>query len=374
MGNKVIDILKTMIQQYGDGILTDAKRCRALLQDHCRGAYAREVKLLLLALEEGVATDLRHPPAGLPASLLGSRLVARLVTERCLDRNAAEWAVCAWADAMGISLPTVASVPIPSTAKPISPGDTTLASDQLNIPNTIANKLTAKLAQLGIELITIPDGEFLYGEKKERKSLPAFSIMKDPVIVAQYRRFCDATECAMPSAPTWGWQNNHPMVNVTWHDATAFAAWAGLELPTEEEWEKAARGTDGREYSWGNYWDVSKCCNSVGQVASGGMIADLRLLLHGKVKQQIPSPTGRTSAVGSYPAGASPYGMQDMTGNVWEWCDTWYGDLNSSRVLRGGCWYGTNPLHFRVTCRNNSDPTGRSVYYGFRCVLRLPGP
>jgi serine/threonine-protein kinase len=199
-----------------------------------------------------------------------------------------------------------------------------------------------------IEWVQIPAGDFLYGEQKERKHLPAFEMMKYPVTVAQYRQFCDATGRAMPSAPQWGWQDTHPIVNVTWHDAAAFAEWAGLALPTEEEWEKAARGTDGREYPWGNQWDASKCCHSVGQSA------------------------GKTAAVGSYPAGASPYGVQDMAGNVWEWCDSWY-SVNSTRVLRGGCWYVNIPDYFRATFRGLSTPAVRYYRYGFRCVSRSPG-
>jgi len=350
MDNQVIDILKTVIQQYGDCILADAKLCRALLQDHCRGAYAREVKLILLALEEGVATDLRHQPAGLPSSLLGSRLVEHLVAERYLDRTAAEWIVCAWADALSISLPTVASVLIPPMAKPISPGVATPAPEQRYIPYSSSNTLNGQIAQLGIELITIPAGEFLSGENMERKYLPAFTIMKYPVTVAQYRQFCEATTQAMPADPPWDWHDDHPMVNVTWHDAMAFAAWAGLDMPTEENWEKSARGTDGREYPWGNIWDATKCCNSVVK-SSGG-----------------------TSTVGSYPAGASPYGVHDLVGNVWEWCDSWYDDSKKARVLRGGGWGNGLTRRSRAAYRSSDAPTYRSDLNGFRCASRSSGP
>ncbi len=205
-------------------------------------------------------------------------------------------------------------------------------------------KLNGRQLQLGIELIHIPIGDFLYGYKKERITLPAFDIMKTPVTVAQYRKFCNSTKRAMPDEPNWGWQENHPMVNVTWHDATNFAEWAGLALPTEEEWEKAARGSDGREYPWGNNWDANKCCNSARQ----------------------------TSSVGSCPAGNSPYGVQDMSGNVWEWCDSWY-DTNTHRVLRGGSWYGRDQDYFRVTYQVNNYPSVMYDRYGFRCVLRSPG-
>ena len=352
MDNKVIGILKTIMQQYGDGLLTDGKRCRALLQDHCTGAYAREVKLLLLALEEGVASDLRTPPVGLPATLLGARLVGRLVTERYLDQTAAEWTVNAWAEALGVSLPTVASAPLPSKAPPSAPRVASRPPEQRAISHAPADTLTGKLTSLGIELIPIPAGEFLYGKKKERKHLPVFSMTKYPITVAQYRQFCAATSRSMPTAPNWGWQENHPIVNVNWDDAADFLTWAGLELPTEEEWEKAARGTDGREYPWGNKWDKAKCCNSVWCIRISA---------------------GPTTPVGQYPAGASPYGVMDMAGNVWEWCDSWY-EVNSKRVLRGGSWADYNPDFFRAADRGGRAPGRGGVNFGFRaCSVRYGG-
>ena len=199
-----------------------------------------------------------------------------------------------------------------------------------------------------IEWVQIPAGEFLYGDKKEGKYLSAYEIMKYPVMVAQYRQFCNATNRSMPSAPGWGWQKNHPIVNVSWYDAAAFAEWAGFALPTEEEWEKAARGTDGSEYPWGNKWDASKCCNSVEKFA------------------------GKTTPVGSYPMGASPYGVMDMVGNVWELCDSWY-SVNSSRVLRGGSSYCNNPVTFRASYRYFDGPTNSFNNVGFRCISRSPG-
>jgi len=348
MDNRVIDILKTVILQYGDRILTDSKRCRALLQDHCCGAYTREVKVIMLALEEGVVTDLRYPPADLPITLLGPRLVDCLVSERFLDRTAAEWTVRTWASALGVSLSTIINAPLPLMASPVVPQVATRTPEHRDIPHLSAHSTVENLVLLGIELIQIPAGDFLYGVQRKRNNLPAFNIMVFPVTVAQYRQFCDATGRAMPSAPNWGWQDNHPIVNVSWHDAAAFAEWVGLVLPTEEEWEKAARSTDGREYPWGNHWDASKCCNNVGQSAV------------------------QTAPVGRYPAGASPYGVQDMAGNMWEWCDSWFA-VNSSRVLRGGGWYYDIPNFFRTTYRDYNDPTGRSVLIGFRCVSRSPG-
>ncbi|HOS44273.1 MAG TPA: SUMF1/EgtB/PvdO family nonheme iron enzyme, partial [Armatimonadota bacterium] len=228
------------------------------------------------------------------------------------------------------------------------PGDVRRWWEAAMAPASLRDRLLASM-----EWVTIPAGAFLYGEEKERRYLETYRIMKYPVTVAQYRLFCKATGRAMPDPPEWGWIDDHPMVNVSWHDAAAFAKWAGLALPTEEEWEKAARGTDGRLYPWGNDWDAAKChCSKKDW---------------GDAKQTAP--------VGSYPAGASPYGVLDMAGNVWEWCNSWYDDRKSGRVLRGGSWYND---FFENNCRgairNDFYPDDNWYNGGFRCVALSPGP
>lgn len=192
--------------------------------------------------------------------------------------------------------------------------------------------------------VTIPEGEFLYGDKNTRKHLPRFEMMASPVTVRQYRIFCTATGRPMPSAPAWGWQDDHPVVNVTWDDAAAFAAWAGLSLPTEIEWEKAARGTDRRMFPWGNKWDPTKCCHSFGTART----------------QLLP--------VGVCAEGASPYHVLDMAGNVWEWCHSWYDRNPQGRVLRGGSWRSHFVDALCVTHREMLDPAQGRCDVGFRCV------
>jgi len=196
-----------------------------------------------------------------------------------------------------------------------------------------------------IEWVRVPAGEFLYGEAKEPRSLEAFEIMKCPVTVGQYRAFCVETGRDMPPAPGWELEEDHPIVNVTWFDAAAFADWAGLALPGEAQWEKAARGTDGRAYPWGDEWDATKCRNSVDGRAE------------------------HTSPVGAYPNGASPYDVLDMSGNVWEWCADWYNDEKKERVLRGGGWATVVAANIRVFFRGYNDPAGRfQGDFGFRCA------
>jgi formylglycine-generating enzyme required for sulfatase activity len=201
-------------------------------------------------------------------------------------------------------------------------------------------------------------------EKPARKvTLGGYWMYKTEVTVAQYRKYCEATGASMPDAPGWGWKDAHPIVNVSWDDAAAYCKWAGVTLPTEAQWENAARGTDGREYPWGNAWDASKCVNSVS-----------------------PGSARSTAPVGSIPSAASLYGCLDMAGNAFEWCADWYagsayitaGDLDPtgptqgvSRVLRGGSWSDVSPDNFRCACRNSRRPGRHFNDYGFRCARTL---
>ncbi|MCL4831423.1 MAG: SUMF1/EgtB/PvdO family nonheme iron enzyme [Caldilineaceae bacterium] len=203
--------------------------------------------------------------------------------------------------------------------------------------------------QIGIELVKIPAGEFLYGDSKEKRRLDEFLIAKTPVTNEQYSAFVDATQHTPPQHWEGGripkGKEQHPVVNVSWDDATAFCRWAGVRLPSEQEWEKAARGTDGRTYPWGEEAPDGKRCNF-------GKGYDIKNL----------------AAVGQYPAGASSYGLLDMAGNVWEWCADWYDSERKGRVLRGGS-FSYNATNVRCADRYGLYPGYRNVIIGFRVVL-----
>jgi len=205
----------------------------------------------------------------------------------------------------------------------------------------------------GIEWVEIPAGEFLYGENKNKQYIrKPYLIGKYPITNAQYKRFLDGN----PSHPVpAGWdkakrmylpgKENHPVVNVSWEDAGAFCAWAGCRLPTTMEWEKAARGTDGRTYPWGNDWVGGKYCNS----SEAGI--------------------GDTTPVDEFPEGVSPYGAWDMSGNVWEW--TGSKDNGNTCVVRGGTLGGSETL-VRSAYRAEVGPDSRRYDFGFRCACSLP--
>jgi formylglycine-generating enzyme required for sulfatase activity len=217
----------------------------------------------------------------------------------------------------------------------------------------------------GKEMVRILAGKFLYGGKKETRELPEFWLDKTPLTNAEYACFVEATGHVTLAEKEGSWDSmkylvkgfdwrhpqgpessaedrmDHPVVHVSWGDALAYAEWAGKRLPTEEEWEKAARGIDGREYPWGDEEPTSDLCNF-----------DLN--------------EGGTTPVGKYsPQGDSPNGCTDMAGNVWEWTVSDY--VGRWKVLRGGSWAG-HLYHAHCTFRHGSLPDNRNDGVGFRCA------
>lgn len=201
-----------------------------------------------------------------------------------------------------------------------------------------------------IETIVIRAGPFQMGEKLQRVELPEFRIARYPVTNAQYFRFVKATGHRRPDHWLGGGDYppelaRHPVVFVSWEDAVAYTAWAGARLPAEAEWEKAARGTDGRLYPWGNEFIAENCNTS-------------------------ESGTDGVRPVEAHPGGASPYGLMDMAGNVWEWTATNYEDDEQWRVLKGGAWDYKGLKDARCAARVYFRPTFRNGAVGFRCCWR----
>jgi len=224
-------------------------------------------------------------------------------------------------------------------------------------------------------MVLVPAGDFFMGsderlpdEGPEHKvNLPAYWMDVYEVTNEQYKAFIDASNRRSPSH----FRNrtyppgkaDHPVTEVTWYDAEAYCAWAGKRLPTDEEWEKAARGTDGRMFPWGNEFDPNKANTPQRWVV---------------LKQE-----GDTMPVGSFADGVSPFGLYDMSGNVWEWTSSWYkaypGNTHPSenygeqyKTLKGGSWWDCS----FYKCGISAPVFNRSFFmrgthnksFGFRCA------
>ena len=216
----------------------------------------------------------------------------------------------------------------------------------------------------------VPAGEFIMGSNERWddeapehiSTTDAFYIDLNEVTNADYKIFVKATKRTHPFHWPEGHlpksKENHPVTYVSWFDANDYCSWAGKRLPTEQEWEKAARGEEGLIYPWGNEWSLDKSNNPY------------------------KNSTG-TEPVGSYPKGRSPYGLNDISGNVWEWVDSYYlphpGNPvtraeygEDKRVLKGGSWfdclsYGCG-LSAPTFNRSFFTPEVKNNSFGFRCA------
>jgi sulfatase modifying factor 1 len=224
-----------------------------------------------------------------------------------------------------------------------------------------------------IEWANIPAGSFTMGSSKSevprnvdetqhQVMLSAFKMSKYEVTFEQYDIFCEVTGREKPGDEGWG-RGKHPVINVSWNDATAFAEWMGCRLPTEAEWEYAARGGTSTPFSTGNNLMTTQANYDGNYPYSDNANGEYR---------------EKTLPVGCFAANA--YGLFDMHGNVWEWCSDWYDDYSTSpqtdpkgpssgsqRVYRGGSWYN-NADGCRNAFRSYDTPAYRFISLGFRLV------
>ena len=218
-----------------------------------------------------------------------------------------------------------------------------------------------------MDLALSPSGNCKRGDSDQRDNprrtvnVDAFFMQTTPVTVAQYRAYCKDRGLSMPLEPVYrgfnfnpGWtKTDHPIVNVNFDEVNEFCIWVSekcgknIRLPREEEWEKAARGTNGRKYAWGN---DDPTADNVGKLMWSSMW----------------SAKNRTNSVAQFPA--NEFGLFDMAGNVWQWCNSLYESGKNHRVDRGGCWGDPIPRDFRASCRGHLNPASKSLDTGFRCA------
>jgi len=257
-----------------------------------------------------------------------------------------------------------------ATLQPPATTSATPAPTETNAPTSTPTDLptlaagSTKIREIdGMVMVYVPAGEFEMGSNASADEQPihtvyldAFWIDKTEITNSMYRLCFESGFCKDTSRISLHDTNmaNHPVAGVTWQQAATYCEWAGKRLPTEAEWEKAARGTDGRSFPWGDQ-------------ASGCYIGC----------------TGSEQPVGSYPGGASPYGALDMAGNLWEWVADWYDkdyynlspvqnpsgpDGGSLKVLRGGAWTTYSPAWIRTSYRYKSNPSDSIKDIGVRCA------
>ena len=293
--------------------------------------------------------------------------------------------------------PIVASTDTPTPTSTAAPTDTPTTTPTAT-PTPVVSTVEPPPPPVPADMALVPAGDFIQGssdaeidaaiqmcgnafggicphprdwftDETPRRTvyLDEFYIDKWEVTNQQFAGFAAATSYATDAekkgeGQTWRTLNTpgrekFPVIWMSWNDANAYCQWAGKRLPTEAEWEKAARGTDGLIWPWSSNWEDGRANTS-----DGG--------------------AGSVVAVGNYPASASPYGIMDMTGNVWEWVADWYDPLwysnsplrnpggppqGAGRVLRGGS-FKNPPWEVRAAHRHSGGPDGYAPDHGFRCA------
>ncbi|MCF8720310.1 SUMF1/EgtB/PvdO family nonheme iron enzyme [Nitrospina gracilis] len=195
------------------------------------------------------------------------------------------------------------------------------------------------------ECVTVPAGSFIYQDERDdedRIGMHEYAIMKYPVTNSLFRQF---DPNFVPRFPAYSQDDDQPAIGINYYEATVFALWLGMRLPTEKEWEKASRGPNGRDYPWGEAHGYQEgYCNTADFVV------------------------GHTTPVTQYEEGSSPYGCYDMAGNVWEWCVQFYASkFTTQKIVRGGSWLNYM-VQAKCTFRNSFDPADIYPAVGFRCT------
>lgn len=258
-----------------------------------------------------------------------------------------------------------------------------------------------------LEMVKVPAGNFIMGSndafapdwEKPQHLHPlntTYWIARNIITRGQYRAFCESTHHNQPKGSYFDSElpsdkANQPVIMVSWEDAIDYCKWAGLSLPTEAEWEKAARGTDGRRYPWGNEWRFD-CSNFLDASCPGGKIK----MGNGETIDEHMAPFGGrdtehsdgfpyTSPIGSFPAGVSPYGALDMSGNIFQWVKDWWDnkgfphttqyDFTAPKsgkwhVDRGSSWGNPGQMAGRTTMRYGYAPNEANEHLGFRVALK----
>jgi len=292
----------------------------------------------------------------------------------------------------GTAPPTVTAPPLPSPAPSPTPSTVPTAEPLPTGPPVGASPgQTWRRPADGTTMVYVPAGEFEMGSNDpyynnehppHRVGLDAFWLDQTEVTNGQYQACEQAGACKPPDSESSFTRSLYydqeayeefPVVHVNWYRAVAYCQWVGGRLPTEEEWEYAARGPESRWFPWGDAPDPAR-------------------LNYCDARCPLPhaDPSGDdgyadTAPVGSYPAGASWCGALDLVGNVWEWVWDWYGFYPAeenpdwlapemqNRVIRGGAW-DTNADHARCTFRNWYNPTESHDSIGFRCAVSPQEP
>ncbi len=389
MHNEPCEKLRELIVEYGRSLCDDPRRCEALLKDYC-GQYKREIFVLITALRNRVAEDLLKTSAGVPHVLLLARLIKRLEDELAMTAEAAQWAVESWALALGViqqPMPVIKPAPAPPpppvaiSSPPLKKGGQGGFLGAGGFSSVFRDQL--RDGSSGPTMIAIPAGEFWMGspksevgrnsdERRHRVKIERpFAIGQYAVTFEEYDHFCAVRGRTEPEDRSWG-RGNRPVINVSWVNALDYTEWLSAQtgqnyrLPTEAEWEYAARAGTETAFWWGN--DISP-----DQANYDGNYT-YRHETKGVYRE-------KTVPVDQFQS--NPWGLYQVHGNVWEWTGSQY-DANYGRAEllctkkdtggplsgRGGGW-GGKPAGVRSASRDGNSPAYRDSDQGFRLARSL---